>query len=121
MEAKFKITGIITEPCELKTVGDKGYKMTTLSIMSEDKKNVRHVYKVTLWGKTAVDAGSSIKKGYEVEITGDLTTSTWADKSTGVERVSMKLVGQTVQIKNASAKATEPEDYFPMDEDDLPF
>jgi single-strand DNA-binding protein len=53
---------------------------------------------VTLWGKTAENAGQYLAKGRNVFVDGRLALETWEDKQTGQKRSRLKVVAESVQF-----------------------
>jgi single-strand DNA-binding protein len=53
---------------------------------------------VTLWGKTAENAGKYLAKGRSVFIDGRLALETWDDKQTGQKRSKLKVVAESLQF-----------------------
>jgi single-strand DNA-binding protein len=53
---------------------------------------------VTLWGKTAENAGQYLAKGRSVFVDGRLALETWEDKQTGQKRSKLKVVAESLQF-----------------------
>jgi single-strand DNA-binding protein len=53
---------------------------------------------VTLWGKTAENAGKYLAKGRSVFVDGRLALETWDDKQTGQKRSKLKVVAESLQF-----------------------
>ena len=53
---------------------------------------------VTLWGKTAENAGQYLAKGRSVFVDGRLALETWDDKQSGQKRSRLKVVAESVQF-----------------------
>ena len=53
---------------------------------------------VTLWGKTAENAGKYLAKGRSVFVDGRLALETWDDKQTGQKRSRLKVVAESLQF-----------------------
>jgi single-strand DNA-binding protein len=65
---------------------------------------------VTLWGKTAENAGQYLAKGRSVFVDGRLALETWDDKQTGQKRSKLKVVAESLQFLGAKpAQGTTPE------------
>jgi single-strand DNA-binding protein len=56
---------------------------------------------VTLWGKTAENAGQYLAKGRNVFVDGRLALETWEDKQSGQKRSRLKVVAESVQFLGA--------------------
>jgi len=56
---------------------------------------------VTLWGKTAENAGQYLVKGRNVFVDGRLALETWEDKQSGQKRSRLKVVAESVQFLGA--------------------
>jgi single-strand DNA-binding protein len=65
---------------------------------------------VTLWGKTAENAGQYLAKGRSVFVDGRLALETWEDKQSGQKRSRLKVVAESVQfLGSRPAQGTTPE------------
>jgi single-strand DNA-binding protein len=65
---------------------------------------------VTLWGKTAENAGKYLAKGRSVFIDGRLALETWDDKQTGQKRSKLKVVAESLQFLGSKpAQGATPE------------
>jgi len=65
---------------------------------------------VTLWGKTAENAGQYLVKGRSVFIDGRLALETWDDKQTGQKRSKLKVVAESWQfLGSRPAQGATPE------------
>ena len=65
---------------------------------------------VTLWGKTAENAGKYLAKGRSVFIDGRLALETWDDKQTGQKRSRLKVVAESLQfLGSRPAQGATPE------------
>jgi single-strand DNA-binding protein len=53
---------------------------------------------VTLWGKTAENAGKYLAKGRSVFVDGRLDLETWDDKQTGQKRSKLKVTAESLQF-----------------------
>src|SRR5919201_120953 len=53
---------------------------------------------VTLWGKTAENAGKYLTKGRSVFVDGRLALETWEDKQSGQKRSKLKVVAESLQF-----------------------
>jgi single-strand DNA-binding protein len=66
---------------------------------------------VTLWGKSAENAGQHLAKGRSVFIDGRLALETWDDRQTGQKRSKLKVVAESWQFlgpKPAQGATAEP-------------
>ena len=66
---------------------------------------------VTLWGKTAENAGKYLAKGRSVFVDGRLALETWDDKQTGQKRSRLKVVAESLQFlgPKPAGQGTTPE------------
>jgi single-strand DNA-binding protein len=65
---------------------------------------------ITLWGKTAENAGQYLAKGRSVFVDGRLALETWDDKQTGQKRSKLKVVAESVQfLGSRPSQETTPE------------
>ena len=53
---------------------------------------------VTLWGRTAENAGQYLAKGRNVFVDGRLALETWEDKQSGQKRSRLKVVAESLQF-----------------------
>ena len=58
---------------------------------------------VTLWGKTAENAGQYLAKGRNVFVDGRLALETWEDKQSGQKRSKLKVVAESLQFLPSKA------------------
>lgn len=65
---------------------------------------------VTLWGKTAENAGQHLAKGRNVFVDGRLALETWEDKQSGQKRSRLKVVAESWQFLGSKpAQGATPE------------
>ena len=65
---------------------------------------------VTLWGRTAENAGQYLAKGRNVFVDGRLALETWEDKQSGQKRSRLKVVAESVQfLGSRPAQGATPE------------
>jgi single-strand DNA-binding protein len=65
---------------------------------------------VTLWGKTAENAGQYLAKGRSVFVDGRLALETWEDKQSGQKRSKLKVVAESLQfLGSRPAQGATPE------------
>lgn len=97
----------------------------------EGWKEAVEFFRVTLFGKTAENAGQYLQKGRQVYVEGRLKTDKYKDKD-GVERTSVEVVGNLIQFlgtgggERAPRSNDEPAGAAPPTsdgfvDDDLPF
>lgn len=94
---------------------------------TKDKDGVEWVA-VVVFGKLAEICGQYLKKGAQVFIQGRMRTEKYTDKTTGVEKYSVKIVADRMQMLGGKAEggntgkqdAPQPPDMPDMD-DDIPF
>jgi single-strand DNA-binding protein len=88
-------------------------------------------FRVTLFGKTAENAGQYLQKGRSVYVEGRLKTEKYKDKD-GLEKTSTEVIGNVVQFlggggervvpdKAEGARAKEAAKSDAVDDDGLPF
>jgi single-strand DNA-binding protein len=71
---------------------------------------------VTLWGRTAENAGQYLAKGRNVFVDGRLALETWEDKPSGQKRSKLKVVAESWQFlgsKPAQGQAEAPTETKP--------
>ncbi len=61
---------------------------------------------VTVWGRTAENAGEYLKKGRPVFIEGRLQLDSWEDKQSGQKRNKLKVVADNVQFLGSRGGAS---------------
>lgn len=93
-------------------------------------KDVTEWFRVTVFGKTAENAGQYLQKGRQVYVEGRLKTDKYKDKD-GVEKTSVEVIANTLQfLGSQGAGGTRSETPAKTDEkvgsdgfidDDLPF
>jgi single-strand DNA-binding protein len=64
---------------------------------------------VTLWGRTAENAGQYLAKGRNVFVDGRLALETWEDKQSGQKRSRLKVVAESVQFLGSRPAQAEGE------------
>lgn len=113
------LTGNLTRDVEVRyTAG--GTAVTDITVAVNDRKKVGDQWQdvatfvdVTLWGKTAENAGQYLSKGKKVGIVGKLAQDQWEDKQTGAKRSKLKVIADTVEFLSAPRG---PEDQRPPTE-----
>jgi single-strand DNA-binding protein len=93
-------------------------------------KDVTEWFRVTVFGKTAENAGQYLQKGRQVYVDGRLKTEKYKDKD-GVEKTSVEVIANTLQFLGgnaaggtrgeAPAKTDAPPASDGFVDDDLPF
>ena len=93
-------------------------------------KDVTEWFRVTVFGKTAENAGQYLQKGRQVYVDGRLKTEKYKDKD-GVEKTSVEVIANTLQFLGgnaaggtrgeAPAKTDAPPAADGFVDDDLPF
>jgi single-strand DNA-binding protein len=94
---------------------------------TKDKDGVEWVA-VVVFGKLAEICGQYLKKGAQVFIQGRMRTEKYTDKTTGVEKYSVKIVADRMQMLggkteggNAGKQDAPPPPDMPDMDDDIPF
>ncbi len=94
---------------------------------TKDKEGVEWVA-VVVFGKLAEICGQYLKKGAQVFIQGRMRTEKYTDKATGVEKYSVKIVADRMQMLGGKSEGTggkqdgPPAPDMPPDmDDDIPF
>jgi single-strand DNA-binding protein len=85
-------------------------------------------FRVTLFGKTAENAGQYLQKGRQVYVEGRLKTDKYTDKE-GAERTSVEVIANTIQFlgtgsrtqSGAPGASAPPSEGSGAADDDLPF
>jgi len=94
---------------------------------TKDKEGVEWVA-VVVFGKLAEICGQYLKKGQQVFVSGRMRTEKYTDKATGVEKYSVKIVADRMQMLGGKAEGAggkqdgpQPPDMPPDMDDDIPF
>lgn len=109
------------------TPGGKAVTKFSIAQGGGKKKNGPGEWPVHWFDIVAFDheQAQEVKKGMLVEITGRLSTSTWADKATGQKRKAVEVIAETVDLAiEASGDRLPPSKPTPsleIDSSDIPF
>lgn len=101
------LVGNITRDPELK-VTPLGNKVCTFSLATnrvyKDNNGVRQektdFHNIVIWGKTAENVATYMKKGSQILIEGRLETRSWDDQATGTKKYRTEVIADTVQFGN---------------------
>ncbi len=130
------LMGNLTRDPELRyTPG--GQAVTTLGLAvnnkwgsGDDKKEETLFIDINVWGKTAENCVTYLKKGAPVFVEGRLRSRSWDDKETGQKRSKMEVTATTVQFlprgqgagQGGGRGASDDEGFMPPPgDDDVPF
>lgn len=88
-----------------------GTAVTDITVAVNDRKKVGEQWQdvttfvdVTLWGKTAENAGQYLGKGSKVGVTGKLAMDSWEDKASGQRRTKLKIVCEQLEFLSLRGK-----------------
>lgn len=107
------ITGNLTRDPEVKyTPG--GTAVCDITVAVNDRRKVGEQWQdvatfvdVTLWGKTAENAGQYLAKGRKVGVVGKLAMDSWEDKQSGQRRTKLKVVCEQLEYLSAPRGADD--------------
>lgn len=112
------LVGNITRDPELKaTTG--GNKVCTFSLATnrvyKDSNGVRQektdFHNIVVWGKTAENVATYMKKGSQILVEGRMETRSWDDQATNTKKYRTEVVADTVQFGNnqpSTSSKSEP-------------
>ena len=88
-----------------------GTAVTDITVAVNDRKKVGEQWQdvttfvdVTLWGKTAENAGQYLGKGSKVGVIGKLAMDSWEDKASGQRRTKLKIVCEQLEFLSLRGK-----------------
>lgn len=97
------LTGNLTNDVDVKyTAGGTAVANITIAVndrrkIGEQWQEVATFVDVTLWGKTAENAGQYLAKGRKVGVVGKLAQESWEDRETGKRRSKLKVIADTLE------------------------
>ena len=102
---KVMLIGNLTRDPEIKytpkgtAIADIGLAVNRVySTESGEKREEVTFIDITLWGRVAEIVGEYCKKGRPLFVEGRLHLDTWDDKTTGLKRSKLKVVGENIQL-----------------------
>jgi len=102
---KAVLIGNLTRDPELKAIAS-GNKVCTFSIATnrtyKDASGVRQektdYHNIVVWGKTAENVATYMKKGSQVLVEGRIETRSWDDAATNTKKYRTEIIADTVQF-----------------------
>ena len=104
------IIGNLTRDPELKAIAS-GNKVCTFSVATnrvyKDSNGVRQektdYHNIVVWGKTAENVATYMKKGSQILVEGRMETRSWDDAATGTKKYRTEIIADTVQFGSKSS------------------
>ncbi len=109
------LIGNLTRDPELKAIAS-GNKVCTFSIATnrtyKDANGVRQektdYHNIVVWGKTAENVATYMKKGSQILIEGRMETRSWDDAATNTKKYRTEIIADTVQFGSKSTGTSSP-------------
>ena len=103
------IIGNLTRDPELKAIAS-GNKVCTFSVATnrtyKDSNGVRQektdYHNIVVWGKTAENVATYMKKGSQILVEGRMETRSWDDAATNTKKYRTEIIADTVQFGSKS-------------------
>jgi len=114
------LIGNLTRDPELKAIAS-GNKVCTFSIATnrtyKDSNGVRQektdYHNIVVWGKTAENVATYMKKGSQILVEGRMETRSWDDAATNTKKYRTEVIADTVQFgaksSGGSSSSTAPQ------------
>ncbi len=109
------LIGNLTRDPELKAIAS-GNKVCTFSIATnrtyKDSNGVRQektdYHNIVVWGKTAENVATYMKKGSQILVEGRMETRSWDDAATNTKKYRTEIIADTVQFgaKNTGSSSS---------------
>jgi len=107
------LIGNLTRDPELKAI-PSGNKVCTFSIATnrtyKDANGVRQektdYHNIVVWGKTAENVATYMKKGSQILVEGRMETRSWDDAATNTKKYRTEIIADTVQFGSKSTGTT---------------
>lgn len=109
------IIGNLTRDPELKAIAS-GNKVCTFSVATnrtyKDSNGVRQektdYHNVVVWGKTAENVATYMKKGSQILVEGRMETRSWDDAATNTKKYRTEIIADTVQFGSKNSGSSAP-------------
>ncbi len=109
------IIGNLTRDPELKAIAS-GNKVCTFSVATnrtyKDANGVRQdktdYHNIVVWGKTAENVATYMKKGSQILVEGRMETRSWDDAATNTKKYRTEIIADTVQFGSKPTGASAP-------------
>ncbi len=108
------IIGNLTRDPELKAIAS-GNKVCTFSVATnrtyKDSNGVRQdktdYHNVVVWGKTAENVATYMRKGSQILVEGRMETRSWDDAATNTKKYRTEIIADTVQFGSKNSGSTQ--------------
>jgi len=117
------LIGNLTRDPELKAIAS-GNKVCTFSIATnrtyKDSNGVKQektdYHNIVVWGKTAENVATYMKKGSQILVEGRMETRSWDDAATNTKKYRTEIIADTVQFgaKNTGGSSYTPSTSTPV-------
>ncbi len=109
------LIGNLTRDPELKAI-PSGNKVCTFSIATnrtyKDANGVRQektdYHNIVVWGKTAENVATYMKKGSQILVEGRMETRSWDDAATNTKKYRTEIIADTVQFGSKNTGTSSP-------------
>ncbi len=124
------LIGNLTRDPELKAIAS-GNKVCTFSIATnrtyKDSNGVRQektdYHNIVVWGKTAENVATYMKKGSQILVEGRIETRSWDDAATNTKKYRTEIIADTVQFGAKSSgggnSSSKPSEAAPKKEEEI--
>lgn len=110
------LIGNLTRDPELKAI-PSGNKVCTFSIATnrtyKDANGVRQektdYHNIVVWGKTAENVATYMKKGSQILVEGRMETRSWDDAATNTKKYRTEVIADTVQFGSKPSGQSSPQ------------
>lgn len=114
------IIGNLTRDPELKAIAS-GNKVCTFSVATnrtyKDANGVRQektdYHNIVVWGKTAENVATYMKKGSQILVEGRMETRSWDDAATNTKKYRTEIIADTVQFGSKPSGGTSSSSQAP--------
>ncbi|HAQ02459.1 hypothetical protein A2467_00170 [Candidatus Nomurabacteria bacterium RIFOXYC2_FULL_36_8] len=114
------LIGNLTRDPELKAIAS-GNKVCTFSIATnrtyKDANGVRQektdYHNIVVWGKTAENVATYMKKGSQILVEGRMETRSWDDAATNTKKYRTEVIADTVQFGSKPSGSSSPSSQAP--------
>lgn len=123
------LIGNLTRDPELKAIAS-GNKVCTFSIATnrtyKDSNGVRQektdYHNIVVWGKTAENVATYMKKGSQILVEGRMETRSWDDAATNTKKYRTEVIADTVQFgakSSGGGSSSKPSEATPKKEEEI--
>jgi len=109
------LIGNLTRDPELKAIAS-GNKVCTFSIATNrtykdangNRQEKTDYHNIVVWGKTAENVATYMKKGSQILVEGRMETRSWDDAATNTKKYRTEIIADTVQFGSKSSGSVAP-------------